>query len=51
MNKYEQLPLYERNEIFEKAKNEGIIRIRQELEKEQMKNNKPIINQNQKNLQ
>ena len=50
MNKYEQLPLYERNEIFEKAKNEGIIRMRQEIEREQMKHNKPVINQKSKEL-
>ena len=50
MNKYEQLPLYERNEIFEKAKNEGIIRMREAIEKEQMKNNKPVINQKSKEL-
>lgn len=50
MNKYEQLPLYERCEKFEKAKNENLIKKRMELEKEQKMHEKPQISQKSKEL-
>ena len=44
MDKYEQKPIYERNEDFEKQKTNNIIKIRQEIEKEQKERCKPKIN-------
>ena len=46
MNKYEQKPIYERNEDFEKNKTNNIIKKRQEIEKEQKERCKPYINPN-----
>ena len=50
MDKYEQKPIYERNEDFEKNKTNNIIKMRQEIEKEQKENCKPKINPNSKKL-
>lgn len=44
MDKYEQKPIYERNEDFEKQKTNNIIKMRQEIEKEQKERCKPKIN-------
>jgi len=49
MDKYEQKPIYERNEDFEKQKTNNIIKIRQEIEKEQKERCKPKINSKSKN--
>ena len=44
MDKYEQKPIYERNEDFEKQKTNNIIKMRLEIEKEQKEKCKPKIN-------
>ena len=43
-NKYIQKSIYERNEDFEKQKTNNIIKLRQEIEKEQNERCKPKIN-------
>ena len=50
MNKYEQKPIYERNEDFEKYKTNNIIKKRQEIEKEQKERCKPYINPNSRKI-
>ena len=50
MNKYEQKPIYERNEDFEKNKTNNIIKKRQEIEKEQKERCKPYINPNSRKI-
>ena len=50
MNKYEKKPLYERCEDFEKAKNENLSRIRQNIEKEENEQKKPKISEKSKEL-
>ena len=50
MNKYEQKPIYERNEDFEKNKTNNIIKKRQEIEKEQNERCKPYINPNSRKI-
>ena len=50
MDKYQKKPIYERNEEFEKQKIDNIIRMRQEIEKEQKEKCKPLINEKSKKL-
>ena len=50
MDKYEQKPIYERNEDFEKNKTNNIIKLRQEIEKEQKERCKPKINPNSRKI-
>ena len=50
MDKYEQKPIYERNEDFEKNKTNNIIKLRQEIEKEQKERCKPRINPNSRKI-
>ena len=50
MDKYKKKPIYERNEEFEKQKIDNIIRMRQEIEKEQKEKCKPLINEKSKKL-
>ena len=50
MDKYEQKPIYERNEDFEKNKTNNIIKLRQEIEKEQKERCKPKINHNSRKI-
>ena len=50
MDKYEQKPIYERNEDFTKNKTNNIIKMRQEIEKEQKERCKPKINPNSRKM-
>ena len=50
MNKYQNKPIYERNEEFEKQKTDNIIRMRLEIEKEQKERCKPLINENSRKI-
>ena len=50
MNKYEKKPLYERCEDYEKAKNENLSRIRQNIEKEENEQKRPKISEKSKEL-
>ena len=50
MDKYQKKPIYERNEEFEKQKIDNIIRMRQEIEKEQKERCKPLINDKSRKL-
>ena len=50
MDKYQKKPIYERNEEFEKQKIDNIIKMRQEIEKEQKEKCKPIINEKSRKL-
>jgi hypothetical protein len=50
MDKYQKKPIYERNEEFEKQKIDNIIKMRQEIEKEQKEKCKPLINEKSKKL-
>ena len=50
MEKYQKKPIYERNEEFEKQKIDNIIRMRQEIEKEQRERCKPLINDKSRKL-
>ena len=50
MDKYEKKSIYERNEEFQKQKDENIIRKRQELEKDQKERCKPLINEKSRKI-
>ena len=50
MDKYEKKSIYERNEEFKKQKDENIIRMRIELEKDQKERSKPLINEKSRKL-
>ena len=50
MDKYQKKPIYIRNEEFEKQKTENIIRMRQEIEKEQKEKCKPLINEKSRKI-